>query len=274
MQGYYFSREIIDLGSTTAKVRGTIKNPEEVPLVGVTFTMRKTGQLNKVAQTVSTTGGKFAVYDILPDFYDFTWEYPGYQTITETNFKIAAGKEIRRNITMLPVTGQTITIQGVVRNQDDNSTIAGAIITIGGHSTVSQADGSYFIQFPPAASTNYVVTITATGFQTINTSYTILPGQTNTENIFMTPAEVGTLSGTVSDSGTAMGIGGAALNLVAPGVNILVHADPMGNYNLNGIPVGNYTLTATALDYIGQSVSITINPNVNTIQNFNLVAEP
>ncbi len=74
---YFRSCEIIYLGSTTAKVRGTIKNPKEVLLVGVKFTIRKTGELNKVSETLSTTGGKFGIAKLLPGFYDFTWEYPG-----------------------------------------------------------------------------------------------------------------------------------------------------------------------------------------------------
>jgi len=274
VQGYFFSREIINLGSTTAKVRGTIKNPEEIPLVGVTFTIRKTGQLNKVGETLSITGGKFGIADLLPDNYDLYWQFPGYQAITETNVHISAGKEIRRNITMQPVTGQTITLQGFVRNEEDNSIIVGAVINVGGHTTVSQNDGSYFLQFTPAASPNYVVNITATGFQAINTTKTILTGQTNTEDIEMIPAEVGSLSGTASDIVTALGIGGAAINITAPGINIMVIADANGNYNKGGIPVGTYTVTASAPDYIGQSLSVTINANTNTIQNFNLTPQP
>ena len=40
--------------------------------------------------------------------YDFYWEYLGYQNKVETNVHIAAGKEIRRNVTLLhlpPITG-------------------------------------------------------------------------------------------------------------------------------------------------------------------------
>ncbi len=108
VSGYKHSREVINIGSTHAKVRGTIKNEEEIPLVGVTFFITVTGQANKVTETQSITGGKFTISNLLPNDYDFYWEYLGYQNKVETNVHIAAGKEIRRNVTLLhlpPITG-------------------------------------------------------------------------------------------------------------------------------------------------------------------------
>jgi hypothetical protein len=274
VNNYYRSREIIDLGSTTAKVRGTIKNPEEVPLVDVKFTIRKTGQLNKVAETLSTTGGKFGIANLLPGFYDFTWQYPNYHTITETNIKITAGKELRRNITMQPVTSQTITLQGVVRNQATNSVIAGAIIAVGSHNTVSQNDGSYFLQFPPAA-LNYNISVSATGFQTNNTNMPLQPGQTITHNIELTPVATmpaGSISGLVTASNTGMGIANAFVELT-PG-NYSANTDSMGNYSINNVPAGNYTLTASAPGYTSNQHLITINPNSNTNNNIALNPNP
>jgi len=271
---YFRNREIIDLGTTHAKVRGTVKDPNDVPLIGVTFTMRLTGQLNKVAETQSALGGKFGVYDIDAGNYDFYWQFPGYQSITETNVKISAGKEIKRKITMQQVTGNTITIQGVVRNEEDNSIIVGAIITIGGHSTVSQNDGSYFLQFPPAASPNYLVTITATGYETINTTYTVQPGQTNTQDIFLVPVAVGSISGLITASGSGMPVNGAFIQLVAAGNTFATNSDINGNYNIQGIPVNNYLATISAPGFISQQHNVTIMANTNFLLNIILVPVP
>ena len=108
VKGYFFAREIINLGSTSAKVRGTIKNEEEVPLVGAKFYLTITGQSQKVDETTSLVGGKFGIANLLPNDYDLYWEHPFYQPKTETNVHISAGKEIRRNVTLLhlpPFTG-------------------------------------------------------------------------------------------------------------------------------------------------------------------------
>jgi len=97
VQGYYFSREIINLGSTTAKVRGTLRNEEGTFLVGVKFYIVSVSLNQKVAETLSLAGGKYGIANIPADDYDLYWEFPGYQPVTETNLHIPAGKEFMRN---------------------------------------------------------------------------------------------------------------------------------------------------------------------------------
>ncbi len=100
VQGYYFSREIIDLGSTTAKVRGILRNPEGTFLLGASFYLTKTGMPEKIAETTADADGKYGIANLLPDDYDLYWSALGYQTITETNLHIPAGKEFTRNKVM------------------------------------------------------------------------------------------------------------------------------------------------------------------------------
>lgn len=94
---YLSSRIIIDLGSTTAKVRGTIKNAEDVPLVGAKFYITLTGQNQKVAEASAVTGGKYGIANLLPNDYDLYWERVGYIQKVETNLHIPAGKEFTRH---------------------------------------------------------------------------------------------------------------------------------------------------------------------------------
>ena len=98
VNGYEQARLIIDLGSTTAKVRGTVKNENDVPLVGVVFKMK---QLNEVKKSVNTdVKGKYSVGDFAAGIYDLVWEFDGYTAVTEKEVKIAAGKEITKNVVM------------------------------------------------------------------------------------------------------------------------------------------------------------------------------
>ncbi len=100
---YFDAREVIDIGSTTAKVRGTTTDVNDNTLNGVTFKIKTTGTANIIAQTTSANGGKFGISNIPVGDYDFSWELTGYVTQTETNVHIAAGKELKRKIKLATI---------------------------------------------------------------------------------------------------------------------------------------------------------------------------
>lgn len=100
VEQYYLSREIIDLGSTTAKARGTVKNEINIPLANVLFTVYKAGTTIIEKQVVTDAQGKYTTSHITPGDYDFRWELEGYKVKTEMNVHIAAGKEVRRYIVL------------------------------------------------------------------------------------------------------------------------------------------------------------------------------
>jgi len=168
-----------------------------------------------------------------------------------------------------------VTFKGVVTDSATNNPIEGVLFNVGGNTTTSEANGSFELKFVIPVLTTLPVTISKAGYETISTTLQINPGETIDQDLQMTPdVSVGSLSGTVSDAGTAMGIGGALINIVAAGFSTMTNADANGNYSVGGIPAGMYTVTATAPGYIGQSVSVIINANANTIQNFSLVVAP
>ena len=119
VQAYYFAREIINIGSTTAKVRGTLRNPEGTFLVGATFYITKTGETQKVGESLADSLGKYGISHLLADDYDLYWSALGYETLTESNLHIPAGKEFTRNkvlqhtvITGTITSGQQLNILG------------------------------------------------------------------------------------------------------------------------------------------------------------------
>ena len=112
--GYKQAREIIDLGSTTAKVRGTVVNDDnDSPLANVLFAVLEAGTENVVKQTLTDGEGKFNVAGIAPGTYDFRWTLDGFMTEFEGNVVIAAGKELKRKVS-LNEGGGSITIEGDV----------------------------------------------------------------------------------------------------------------------------------------------------------------
>ncbi len=100
---YKQSREIIDLGSTSAKVRGTVLDINDAPVKGVEFVIRETGTLTKVAETETDIKGKYGVSKLPVGDFDFEWSKDGYKTVTEENVHISAGKDLRRKIVMRSV---------------------------------------------------------------------------------------------------------------------------------------------------------------------------
>lgn len=120
--GYKQAREVIDLGSTTAKVRGSVVNKENGdPLSNVKFTIFEFGTQNVVKQVITNAEGKFGAAQIPAGDYDFQWELKGFKTQFEANVHISAGKELKRKVS-LREGGGSATIEGDVT--------AGAIVNI------------------------------------------------------------------------------------------------------------------------------------------------
>jgi hypothetical protein len=99
--GYYQSRDIIDLGSTTGKVRGSVKDVNDVPLSNVHFSIFKTGTTTLVQMVVTDAKGVFNSSDLLGGDYDFSWVLATYVTHTETNVHLGPGKELQRKVVLV-----------------------------------------------------------------------------------------------------------------------------------------------------------------------------
>lgn len=148
VSNYFKARIILDLGSTTAKVRGSIKNVEEIPLQGAKFYITLAGDTNKVAETTAQLGGKYALANILPNDYDLYWEHPFYQTALESNLHISAGEEVTRNIELehlAPITG-TINSGQIINIFNPSSTpwIVGVTVKIKNTSGAAMIGGINF----------------------------------------------------------------------------------------------------------------------------------
>lgn len=98
--GYKQAREILDLGTTTAKVRGTVLDEEDVPLKGVLFSILDTGTEDVVVSVKTDNKGKFNAAKLAAGTFDFKWELSGYKTVIETEVKITNGKELKRKVVM------------------------------------------------------------------------------------------------------------------------------------------------------------------------------
>lgn len=99
--GYFQAREVVDLGMTTAKIRGTVKDGNDVPLVGVVFRVTEAGTNNVIVEVVTKAKGVFSSGSLPSGFVDLRWSFEGYKMVEELNVKISAGKELRRRVVMV-----------------------------------------------------------------------------------------------------------------------------------------------------------------------------
>lgn len=76
--GWDRAREVINLGSTTGKIRGTVLDEMDVPKSNVKLTIYKAGTTDAVSTVITDAKGKFNASDLLPGDYDLVWELDGY----------------------------------------------------------------------------------------------------------------------------------------------------------------------------------------------------
>jgi hypothetical protein len=100
---YHLAREIIDLGSTTSKLRGTVKNNADAIIPGAVIQMKITGQATLAYQVTAGADAKYSISPVAANNYDIYCNAPGYQPYLETNVHFAAGKEVKRSFGLIPV---------------------------------------------------------------------------------------------------------------------------------------------------------------------------
>jgi len=108
-RGYFQARIIINIGTTHTKVRGTVKDEDDVPLVGVLFRVMETGTENEVARVFTKVKGLFSANNLPAGDFDLEWSFDGYETVKEVGVHLSAGKELKRVVVMEPSSG-TVTV--------------------------------------------------------------------------------------------------------------------------------------------------------------------
>jgi hypothetical protein len=83
-------------------------------------------------------------------------------------------------------------------------------------------------------------------------------------------AQVGSITGTVTDASTGQPVGGATVSV--PRLSVTTGSD--GTYTLNGLPAGSYQVTVSGYGYQSQSRAVTITAGQATTQNFGLTGTP
>lgn len=100
---YYLAREIIDLGTTHTKLRGSITDPNLMPLFKALITLTAPGKSAILYQTLSLINGTFDIIAIKPGNYDITYSIEGFITQKQLDFHFKPGYETKHKIVLQPL---------------------------------------------------------------------------------------------------------------------------------------------------------------------------
>jgi len=191
------------------------------------------GNLTSLWFTWNTTG-------VVPASYKITAEAMLAEDVNPTNNEKIASAYVN------PPLGN---IEGIVKDANTDSPIAGATVTAGSYTNTTNADGYYKISDVLAGT--YTVTAAKDGFQTTSkTSIGVVAGQTTNLNFTLNPLPTnGNIAGTVLDASTGNPIEGA--NVTTNGHFDITDAN--GHYNISSVPAGTYTVTAAKDGYESSS---------------------
>jgi thermitase len=158
-------------------------------------------------------------------------------------------------------------ISGTVFDSSTKAIVAGATVTTGSKTAVTDSSGRYTISNLAAGS--YTLTASAPGYAPAQSNVGVTAGATATANIALaSTVTTGIITGRVTDSATGNGITGAS---VTDGTRTAI-TDGTGGYTLSNVPQGTCTLTTSAGGYSPASKLISVTAGTTTAANFALTA--
>jgi protocatechuate 3,4-dioxygenase beta subunit len=147
----------------------------------------------------------------------------------------------------------TGSIGGVVTDSVTSAAIAGASVSYtgskGSGSTTTDSGGNY--AFGGVAPGSYTVTASASGHTTQTASVTVTAGTLSSKNFALVPT-VGSISGTVKDAQTTVGLVGASVTCACGGS---ATTGTGGAYSIANVAPGTYSMTFSATGYVSQTIN-------------------
>jgi hypothetical protein len=157
------------------------------------------------------------------------------------------------------------TLAGTVMDSVTGKPVAGATVSYAGATTLTNSSGAYSLLKAPLGT--YDLTTSASGYSVQTQSVTVKPAATTTQGFNVAPL-AGSLSGTVTDSGTGSPLAGATVSY--PGGQVTT--DSAGAFSLASVTEGAYDVTAAASGHASQTVNVVVGPGQASTQNFSLAA--
>ncbi|HEY2395193.1 MAG TPA: carboxypeptidase regulatory-like domain-containing protein, partial [Rudaea sp.] len=248
--------------STTVTLSGLVKN--------------NTGQLLQdvivavgTKSTLTDASGAYQILGINPGSATVTATLSGYKTVSAT-VAFQASTNYLFSPTMYPtsVTPPTTSLQGVVVSGNTNAPIVGANVVLSAVTHTTDATGKF--AFSPVTAGAYLMTVSASGFQTVTAAVSVVVGVNDVGIITLQPIpSTTTLQGTVTG-----GQGDAVVNaIIAVDSGPSTTSDTTGTYQLSGLIGTQFTVHVSAAGYVAQTFAVTFSTPGDYTQDFHLVAQ-
>src|SRR5438132_8974491 len=175
----------------------------------------------------TNSSGVYTLANVAEGSYSVTASATGYVSQSRT-VTVGPGATATQNFAL---TGQATQLSGAVTDASTSKPIAGASVSAGTGSAVTDANGAYTIS--GLAPGTYTATASASGYASQSASVTLTAGSTTTQNFALAP-NPGTITGAVTDAGTAAPIAGATVSYSGGSTS----TDGSGAYTLASVAEG------------------------------------
>lgn len=259
----------MDPAGPTGTIAGVLLDADGgAPIVGATVEVFD----GATSLGITTTDGSGAYSLDVPvgEGYSVQVTADGYESTSDDDVDVTEDTTTTVDFDLTESGPATGTIQGVVRNADDNSGIEGATVEIYDGAdlvatTTTDANGSYSVEVP--VGTGYTVRVSSTGFITADyNDVDVAEDETVILESILQIADTyvgnGTISGTITDAFNGNGLDAVTITLRA-GLNSRTGAtvdtgttDGSGDYSITDVPTGYYTAELAKTGYITAYISV------------------
>lgn len=247
-------------GNFTGKV---INASTGLPITGAMITMSN----GVITNTITTSNdGRFALNNVEPDTYQFTYTATGLSIATQTA-SVQAGQRVDLGTTSLSPVPTTGVVQGTVIDAITNLPLSGVNIQITGSTSVSavtNAAGQYSLQVVPGSIT---LNANLSGYISSVASVALNAGQlVNFSPVLSTTIPIDptvTISGSLIDAANNNAITNGVVTITGSS-NQQVNTDNNGQFTFTGLTAGSMTLSLTAPSYSNVNLSVVATEGAKT----------
>ncbi|HUW44673.1 MAG TPA: carboxypeptidase regulatory-like domain-containing protein, partial [Dehalococcoidia bacterium] len=208
--------------------------------------------------------GQYAINDVPSGSYEVVAGKEGYESSSLTVNVFSETTAVADFLLSEIVVPGTIT--GSVTDAEDGSPVAGAVVTDGTRTVLTDAAGQYTISDVPPGT--YQVVAGKEGYESLSLTVTVLEETTAVVDFSLSQIIVlGSITGTVTDTEDGSPVAGAT---VSDGTRTTT-TDATGEYNIANMPPGTYQVTASKSGYESSSLTVTVLEGNTAVSDLSLV---
>lgn len=203
------------------------------------------------ASVLSDANGAFTFNGVSPGSYSMTVSSPGYSN-GQLLLSVRAETTTEVGNVGIAVANNLAVLRGVATDAITHAPMSGVIVSVGGTSVTTKADGSYLLaELVPG---QIQITASKTGYLSSEAIATIAAGTSVQFNPAMRAQSTSSaITGRVVDKATALPLSGVSVSLAETGA--LTTTDQNGRFTLSNVPAGAVSVNLTSTEYGTRQVS-------------------